>query len=71
MKQEPKNSGKRERSSTVGPSQPIKIARTSTGESYIEIIDSDDGDDEVVHVKSGPARGGRPDAEIEVIDLFD
>jgi hypothetical protein len=68
MKQE-KTSGKRHRSSTIGPIRPTKVVRTASGHSNLELDDSSD-DAQVVKVESCSARKSKPLAEIEVIDLL-
>lgn len=45
------------------------MCRTESGHEYLELEDTDDED--VILTQSGPAKKGKPDAEIEVIDLLD
>ncbi len=68
VKEEHRNAVKRKRSTTAGPSRSAKVARTSSGQAYVNLEDTDDED--VVQEQAGPGRK-RPDAEIEVIDLLD
>jgi hypothetical protein len=65
-----KESGKRHRSSTIGPVHPTKVARTVSSQSYLELDDSSD-DAQIVKVESCSARKSKTPAEIEVIDLLD
>ena len=67
VKQERVASAKRERRST-GPTRPTKVAKTSSGQAYLDL---DDSDDEVIKIEERPARRKLADAEIEVIDLLD
>ena len=68
VKQEHRAAVKRERTNTVGPNRPTKVARTSSGQAYLDMEDPDDED--AVQEQAEPGRK-RPDAEIEVIDLLD
>jgi hypothetical protein len=63
-------SGKRHRSSTIGPIHPTKVARTVSSQSNLELDDSSD-DVQIVKVEPCSARKSKTPAETEVIDLLD